>query len=55
MMRFVNHADDPNCEYLHLPFENRWRTIYVAKKPILPNEELSVDYGSNYWKFREEK
>ena len=55
MMRFVNHADDPNCEYLHLPFENRWRTIYVAKKSILPNEELSVDYGISYWKYREEK
>jgi SET domain-containing protein len=55
MMRFINHSDDPNCYYLHLPFKNRWRTIYVAKRPIHQNEELTVNYGPKYWKFREDK
>jgi len=45
-----NHSDKPNAY---------WTTIdtnkikIVAKKKILPNEEIFVSYGSNYFKDRE--
>lgn len=50
--RFVNHSENPNCDVVHVPYKNRWRTLYISNKSILQDEELSVYYGSNYWSTR---
>lgn len=50
--RFVNHSENPNCDVVHVPYKNRWRTLYISNKSILPDEELSVYYGSKYWSTR---
>lgn len=50
--RFVNHSENPNCDVVHVPYKNRWRTIYVSNRSILPDEELTVYYGSKYWTTR---
>jgi hypothetical protein len=52
LMRFVNHSDYPNCSVLHIPYKNRWRTIYITNTFILPDQELTVYYGETYWKDR---
>lgn len=49
MLRFINHDDDPNCDVLQIPWNNRWHTLYYALRPISPGEELTVDYGPSYW------
>jgi SET domain-containing protein len=43
--RYVNHSCRPNAEAV-----GRGRGIvYVARKRIKPNEEITVDYGRNYF------
>jgi hypothetical protein len=50
--RFVNHSENPNCDVIHVPYKNRWRTIYVSNRSLLPDEELTVYYGTKYWSTR---
>lgn len=50
--RFVNHSENPNCDTVHVPYKNRWRTLYITNRPLLPDEELTVYYGVNYWNTR---
>ena len=52
MLRFVNHSDDPNCSVIHIPYQNRWRTLYISNTGLLPDQELTIFYGKNYWKER---
>jgi SET domain-containing protein len=43
--RYVNHSCRPNAEAV-----GRGRGIvYVARKRIKPDEEITVDYGKNYF------
>jgi len=43
--RFINHSCAPNCE-----IDIRRRRIYiVARRAIKPGEELSYDYGEEYF------
>lgn len=43
--RFINHSCAPNCEV-----SVRRRRIYIyALRTILPGEELSYDYGEEYF------
>lgn len=43
--RFINHSCVPNCE-----IEIRKRRVYVfALRAIAPGEELSYDYGEEYF------
>ena len=42
--RFVNHSDDPNCEFT----SNEDTTLFIeAIRSIAADEELTVDYGYN--------
>lgn len=34
MLRFANHAKDPNSEAVILPWKNLWHVIYVAKRCV---------------------
>jgi len=44
---FYNHADDPNCVYVPQP-GTRFLP-FVARRLIVPGEELTISYGSNIW------
>ncbi len=55
LMRFVNHSDYPNCSVVHVPYKNRWRTIYISNSNILQDQELTVYYGETYWEDRKKK
>lgn len=41
--RFINHSDDPNCEFLDIPNGVACQTI----KDIISGEELTVNYMAN--------
>ncbi len=43
--RYINHSCKPNCE----PLEVRWRIIISAIKAIKAGEELTYNYGKDYF------
>jgi hypothetical protein len=47
--RFVNHDENNNMEPVVVPQGNRWHIVYVAKRNIPVDEELTVTYGSQFW------
>ena len=44
--RYINHSCRPNCE----PNIHKGRVFIHARRKIKPGEELSYDYGTNYFK-----
>lgn len=51
-MRFANHSDEPNTITQRVFADGFLRILYVATKDIGPNEQITVSYGSAYWKTR---
>ena len=47
----LNHADKPDCNCLRI-LENG-RCAFFTARDIEKGEELTFDYGSNYWRGRE--
>ena len=47
--RTINHADFPNLEAITIFIDGQPRVIYAACRDIQKGEELSVDYGEDYW------
>jgi len=43
--RYINHSCRPNCDAIN----RRGRIFIVARKNILPGEELTYDYGKDYF------
>lgn len=43
--RYANHSCRPNCEAVN----RRGRTLIVARRRIRPGEELTYDYGQDYF------
>lgn len=43
--RYVNHACKPNAEAV----TRKGRIVYVARRRIRPEEEITVDYGKDYY------
>jgi hypothetical protein len=43
--RYVNHSCRPNAEAI----ERRRGIVYVARRKIKPEEEITVDYGKDYF------
>lgn len=53
--RFINHSDSPNCESL-LAFLSPWPYIVLrASRDIAEGEQLSYDYGPQYWRHLEKQ
>ena len=45
--RYINHDDEPNT---FLVVSSRWKTARIqALRDIEPGEEISFDYGEDYW------
>ena len=49
-LRFVNHSYEPNVTIKYVPVNDQWHVVYIAKRPIVRNEQLLVNYGPNYWR-----
>lgn len=43
--RYINHSCEPNCK----PEVRGKRVLIFAKRPIRPGEELSYNYGKEYF------
>jgi hypothetical protein len=44
--RYVNHSCRPNAEAV---IRRRYRIVYVARRRIKAGEEITVDYGKDYF------
>ena len=53
--RFINHASDPNCKYVHILIEGLNHTVCVTKRDIRANEQITVNYGASYWSHMKEE
>ena len=45
LSRYINHACKPNCE----PIVRGHRIVIYARRPIAAGEELTYDYGKEYF------
>ena len=53
--RFINHASDPNCKYVHVLIDGLNHTLCITKRNVHANEQITVNYGPSYWmKIKEE-
>lgn len=52
LLRFMNHSDTPNVEPLCAVDRGLLQMVFVAKGPIAKGEELTFDYGNDYWERR---
>lgn len=50
LMRFLNHSDDPNCEFVHVWHRGLFHVMVRSLRPILADEQLLVSYGPSYWR-----
>jgi SET domain-containing protein len=53
LTRFINHSPDPNLHSLTIINKGMMHAIFVAKRPILKNNQLTYNYGDAYWRKRE--
>lgn len=51
-LRFINHSYSPNLD-LHMAYDGILHIILMTNKDIKKDEELTYNYGSSYWKKRE--
>ncbi|KAI9336620.1 hypothetical protein DFJ73DRAFT_850057 [Zopfochytrium polystomum] len=52
-LRFINHADeDYNSISVFVPHNGVWNMVYIARRDIPAGGEVTVTYGSGYWKSR---
>lgn len=53
LIRFVNHSTHPNITPLSVYLDGAMHLIFRTNREIKKDEELTYDYGPNYWKRRE--
>ncbi len=51
-LRFANHSDDPSMEPACLVDRGLLHLVFFAKKEVRAGEQLTFDYGQDYWKKR---
>jgi hypothetical protein len=52
LMRYINHSEEANVYATTVILGGILRVFVVAKKPIAPGEQLLIDYGPHYWRWR---
>ena len=50
--RFINHSRAPNLKPVYAFFDGFYHLIFLSLKEIQKGEQLSYDYGRNYWLLR---
>jgi hypothetical protein len=48
-LRFVNHSFNANCRMEHTIVDGKWVLFLIAQRDILSGEQITVDYGEEYW------
>lgn len=56
-LRFANHSSRPNLAVDHTLIDGLFVTFFRVVLPVLPGDQLTVDYGEEYWTggFRERR
>jgi len=49
-MRYINHSDQPNCEAVAIFCEGVVRIAIRTLRALQAGEQLSLDYGRQYWR-----
>lgn len=52
ILRFLNHSDIPNLKPVCVVDRNLVHVVLIAKRKIKKGEQLTFDYGKDYWKRR---
>lgn len=53
LMRFLNHSDEPNLRPVCLVDRGLLHLCFFANREIAQGEELTFNYGNDYWRTRE--
>ncbi len=53
LIRFVNHSSSPNLSPIAIVSDNVMHIIFRTNRHVAKDEELTYDYGPNYWAKRE--
>lgn len=53
LARFINHSFTPNLKPVHVFYEGFYHLIFLAMQTIEKGQQLSYDYGRNYWYLRQ--
>ena len=48
-LRFVNHSERPNLAVDHTLVDGLFVTFFKVVRKVLKGEQLTVDYGEEYW------
>jgi len=51
-MRYVNHSENKNSKKIDVLCDGFWHEVYVAIRDIAKGKQITVSYGSKYWKSR---
>lgn len=52
LTRFINHSYQPNLDSPYAFVDGFYHMILLANRPIKKGEQLSFNYGKNYWAIR---
>ncbi|MEX1013008.1 MAG: SET domain-containing protein-lysine N-methyltransferase [Waddliaceae bacterium] len=52
--RFINHNHEPNLEVTAVCDRGLMRTVFFANQTVHKGEQLTFDYGNDYWRNRKE-
>ncbi|MEM8629378.1 MAG: SET domain-containing protein-lysine N-methyltransferase [Chlamydiota bacterium] len=52
--RFVNHQEEGNCEACLVLYKEIMHVVLRTKKAVEAGEQLTYDYGAEYWENRED-
>lgn len=52
LTRFINHSSDPNLKPVHIFYQGFYHLVFLAIRFIEKGEQLTFDYGQNYWNIR---
>ena len=51
MVRFVNHSNNPNCQFRVVVLEMTPHVVCIAKRGIQKDEQITVNYGAAFWSY----
>lgn len=54
LLRFINHDSQPNVDAEYVFHKGLWHLVFIANDNIKEGQQLTLDYGPNYWKNRKE-
>ncbi len=54
LARYLNHGDNPNVEPIAIFYRGLIRILLRTLRPVRAGEQLTYDYGEEYWRKRED-